>query len=234
MTAGVVWISGASTGIGRALADRFHGAGWTVVVTSRGIAKLRSWTKGRARATAMVCDVRSEAAVRRTAAKIVKTVGVPDVVINNAGVTAFRSLASTSMAEYRAIIDTNLTGPFLIARAIVPLMQRRRSGMLVNILSYAAKAVYTKSSIYAASKAGADMMMRVLRDEVRDDGVRVLNVFPGAVETPMWSASLRTKHAAVMMSPDDIAKAVIQTVELPQRVMPEELVLRPLIGDLRV
>ncbi|MCU0452306.1 MAG: SDR family oxidoreductase [Bacteroidetes bacterium] len=234
MTPGIVWITGASTGIGRALADTFHEAGWTVVVSSRGVAKLRSWSKTRTRAVAIACDVRREASVQKAFAQIVKRTGLPDVVINNAGVTSFRTLTETTTAEYRAIIETNLTGPFLIARAIVPRMQRRRSGMIVNILSYAAKAVYTRSSVYGASKAGADMLMRVLRDEVRHDGIRVLNVFPGAVETPMWPEALRAKYAGQMMPVVEVAQAILQAIQLPPGIMPEELVLRPQIGDLRV
>jgi NAD(P)-dependent dehydrogenase (short-subunit alcohol dehydrogenase family) len=184
--------------------------------------------------TAVACDVRREISVRKAAATILRRVGLPDVVVNNAGVTSFRRLTETTTAEYRAIIETNLTGPFLIARSLVPRMQRRRSGMIVNILSYAAKAVYTRSSVYGASKAGADMLMRVLRDEVRQDGVRVLNVFPGAVETPMWPEALRAKYAGQMMPAADVARAIAQTIQLPSHLMPEELVLRPQIGDLRV
>lgn len=234
MTTGIVWISGASTGIGRGLADAFHAGGWTVVVTARSAAKLRAWTRGRDRSLAFVCDVRKESSVRSALRQIVKRVGVPDVVVNNAGVTSFQTLTATATAEYLDIIGTNLTGPFLIARSVVPLMQRRRSGMIVNILSYAAKAVYARSSVYGASKAGADMLMRVLREEVRNDGVRVLNVFPGAVETPMWPERLRAKYAAQMMPVEDVARAIVQTVQLPATMMPEELVLRPQIGDLRV
>lgn len=234
MTTGLVWISGASTGIGRALADAFHDGGWNVVVTARSAGKLRAWAKGRERATAIVCDVRKEASVRSAANQIVKRHGLPDVVVNNAGVTSFQPLTETTTAVYLDIVGTNLTGPFLVARSIVPLMQRRRSGMIVNILSYAAKAVYTRSSVYGASKAGADMLMRVLREEVRHDGVRVLNVFPGAVETPMWPERLRAKYALQMMPVEDVARAILQTVQLPATMMPEELVLRPQIGDLRV
>lgn len=234
MTTGLVWISGASTGIGRALADQFHDAGWTVVVSSRSIGRLRSWSKGKLRAIDVACDVRREASVKKAVAQIVKRAGLPDVVINNAGVTSFKSLTETTPAEYRDIIDTNLTGPFLIAHAVIPRMRRRRSGMIVNILSFAAKAVYTRSSVYGASKAGADMLMRVLRDEVRNDGLRVLNVFPGAVETPMWPKSLREKYAGQMMPVEDVARAIREVVQWPASMMPEELILRPQMGDLRV
>jgi 3-oxoacyl-[acyl-carrier protein] reductase len=198
------------------------------------VERLRTWARDRDRAAVVVCDVRKEASVRSAVRQIVERIGVPDVVVNNAGITSFRTLTDTTTAEYLDIVATNLTGPFFIARSIVPLMQRRRSGMIVNILSYAAKAVYTRSSVYGASKAGADMLMRVLREEVRADGVRVLNVFPGAVETPMWPKRLRTKYASQMMPAEDVARAIMQTIELPETMMPEELVLRPQIGDLRV
>lgn len=234
MSGGVVWVSGASTGIGAALAGAFHEAGWTVVVSSRSVERLRQWSRRRPGTMTAACDVRRESSVKHTLREIVKRVGLPDVVVNNAGVTSFRSLTETSSSEFRAIVETNLAGPFFVARSIVPHMQKRRSGMIVNILSYAAKAVYTRSSVYGASKAGADMLMRVLREEVRSDGIRILNVFPGAVETPMWPEGLRAKYASQMMPADDVARAILQTIQLPATMMPEELVLRPQIGDLRV
>ena len=76
--------------------------------------------------------------------------------------------------------------------------------------------------------------MRVLREEVRDDGVRIVNVFPGAVDTPMWPDGLREKYAAVMMVPEHVADAVVNVALLPADIMPEEFVLRPQIGDLHI
>ncbi|MEK6649818.1 MAG: SDR family oxidoreductase [Bacteroidota bacterium] len=234
MSGRVVWITGGGTGIGCALAERFHETGWSVAVSSRKGVRLRQWARRRDRTLIVTCNVRRESSVQRAYRQVVKKLGAPEIVVNSAGVTAFKGLTETTVGEYRSIIDTNLTGLFLVARAVVPAMQRRRSGTIVNILSYAAKAVYTKSSIYSASKAGADAMMRVLREEVRADGVRILNVFPGAVETPMWPEHLRQKYAGVMMSAPHVAMAIHHVATLPSDIMPEEFVIRPQIGDLRI
>lgn len=229
-----MWITGGGTGIGRALAERFHETGWRVAVSSRKVVRLRGWARGRDRTLIVACDVRRESSVRRAYRHVLKKLGSPEIVVNNAGVTAFKRLTETTVEEYRSIIDTNLTGLFLVARSVVPSMRRRRSGTIVNILSYAAKTVYTNSSIYSASKAGADAMMRVLRDEVRADGVRVLNVFPGAVQTPMWPKHLRRMHGGVMMSASHVAEAIHHVATLPPDIMPEEFVIRPQMGDLRI
>ena len=179
-------------------------------------------------------DVRNPAAVQRAWRTIRKTVSSVDVLINNAGVTAFKDVIRTTPGTFKDIVDTNLTGPFLTSRAVLPAMRRRKSGVILNILSYAAKTVYTKSGAYAASKAGADMLMRVVREENRDAGIRVVNVFPGAIETPMWSASVRKNHGRKMMSAAELAAVVIGLTSTASTVSVEEIVLRPDVGDLTV
>jgi len=156
------------------------------------------------------------------------------MLVNNAGVTAFKDVIRTGPREFSDIIGTNLLGPYLTTRAVLPSMRRRKRGMIVNILSYAAKTVYTKSGAYAASKAGADMLMRVVREENRDAGIRVVNVFPGATETPMWSPAMRRSHGDAMMRSEDVAEAVFGLTSRSSSTVPEEIVLRPQIGDLTV
>lgn len=230
----VVWITGAGSGIGLALAVRFHRSEWAVAVSSRSATRLKQWGRGKENVVVAPCDVRRETDVRKAYRRILTTCGFPDVVVNAAGVTIFQDLTKTRVPEFREIIDTNLTGPFIVARTVVPAMRKRRSGTIVNILSYAAKTTYTRSGAYAASKAGADALMRVLRNEVRDDGVRVLNVFPGAVDTAMWPKPLRQQYAEVMMTAAHVADLIFTMATAPADIMPEEFVLRPQIGDLRV
>lgn len=106
--------------------------------------------------------------------------------------------------------------------------------MIVNIQSFAAKITYTASSIYAASKSGGVAMMNSLREEVRSRGIKVLNVYPGATDTRMWKPADRRRFADVMMTPQDVARKVVEATHLPESMMVEELVLRPQIGDLTV
>lgn len=230
-----VWITGASSGIGKSLALAFVHAGDVVIATSRSLRplKLLQHELG-VMGEVYACDVRNERAVERVARKVLQRHSKVDILVNNAGVTSFAEFAGTSVKEFDEILDTNLRGLFLTTRAVLPSMIRKRDGLILNILSYAAKTTYTKSAAYSAAKAGAEAMMNVLRAEVRGKGIRVMNIYPGAILTPMWPSRLRKRHAASMMSADDVARLVVQLTEQPKTLHIEELVVRPPQGDLRV
>lgn len=182
----------------------------------------------------MPCDVRRDRDVRNVTRKLSARGIVPDVLVNNAGVTVFKSFRETSAKEFDDILDTNLRGQFLLTKASLSGMIRRRRGVVVNILSMAAKTVYTGSSVYSASKAAGAALMNVVREEVREKGIHVVNVYPGAVLTPMWSAAHRRTFARRMMRPEEIAGLIYEAVTAGPRAMVEELVIRPLQGDLKV
>jgi len=201
----VVLISGAGTGIGEALAQRFARNGYVVAGIGRNAARLRAVKKKvDSRQGIFVpfsCDVRSERSVRSVMKKVSR-LGTIAVLVNNAGVTYFRDFISMRAKEFDNVMDTNVKGMFLLTNAVLPLFVRRRNGLVINILSYAAKTVYTGSSIYSASKSAGAAMMNVLREEIRDKGIKILNVYPGAVITPMWSARNRTRFHRRMMKPE--------------------------------
>lgn len=172
--------------------------------------------------------------MRRAARDARRKVGMPDILIHNAGVTTFKPLLNTSLEEFEGIIDTNLKGMFLLTKEILPAMVRRRAGIIVNVLSLAARVIYTGSSVYSASKAGGAALMNVLREEVRGKGIRIVNVYPGAVATSMWSAAVRKKFSHRMMRPEEIAELVWQVTITSSHTSVEELVIRPRQGDLRI
>jgi len=170
----------------------------------------------------------------RAVERTLSGLGPADILVNNAGVTYFKEFASTTVKEFDYLMETNLRGMFLMTKAVLPSMLKRRKGLVINILSYAAKTVYTGSSIYSASKSAGAAMMRVLREEVRKKGIKVLNVYPGAIETPMWSARNRARFSMRMMQPEEIAEFIVAAAALPASVMLEEVALRPQQGDLRI
>lgn len=231
----IVWITGAGSGLGRALAVAFAHSGDVVIATGRSLRTLKSLRRELGvGGEVFACDVRDERAVDRVARQVFRSHSKVDILVNNAGVTSFAEFASTGVKDFDAILDTNLRGLFLTTRSVLPSMIRRREGLILNILSYAAKTTYTKSAAYSAAKAGAEAMMNVLRAELRGKGVRVLNIYPGAILTPMWPPRLRKQYAASMMSVDDVAKLVVQLTRQPSTLHIEELVVRPPQGDLRV
>jgi NADP-dependent 3-hydroxy acid dehydrogenase YdfG len=157
-----------------------------------------------------------------------------EILVNNAGVTYFKELVSTTANEFDHVMDTNVRGMFLLTKAVLPSFLRRRRGLIINILSFAAKTVYTGSSIYSASKSAGSAMMGVLREEVRDKGIKILNVFPGAVSTPMWGTRNRARFEHRMIHPEEIAEYIVATAALPASMMVEEITLRPQRGDLKI
>jgi len=236
MKQSVVWITGASTGIGKEIADVFSKAGHIVVITARRKSRLVSIASeikfAEREATAFVCNVASERSVQRTARRIREKYGRIDVLINNAGVTAFKSFLETKVWEFDNIINTNLRGTFLCIKTVLPLMIKKRKGQIINILSTAATSVFENSSAYSASKAGILAMTNVIRKEVRKHNIKITNIYPGAVETPMWDSRTRQKFHNRMITPQDIAIIVLQSFEQPKKVLIEDVVIRPIKGDI--
>ncbi|HTY36605.1 MAG TPA: SDR family oxidoreductase [Bacteroidota bacterium] len=233
-----IWITGASSGIGRALAMEYASQGDTVAATARNIDALDSLRadieKGGGRCLPVSCDVTDADKVQQAAGVIVAGIGLPDVLVNNAGVTYFKDFMSTTIGQFDEVVATNLRGLFLVTKSVLPGMLERGSGTILNILSYAAKATYTGSSVYAASKAGAEAMMNVLRAETRGKGIKIINVYPGAVQTPIWHQRHIEKYGHQMMKAAEIAKAIYSLSCQPDSMILEDVVIRPQSGDLQV
>ena len=237
-TSRVVWITGASSGIGRALAEEFALHGDKVAASARSLSNLESLREQIESASGVCkvfqCDVTDSGQVNESAEAITASIGPVDILINNAGVTYFRDFMATTVDQFDQVIATNLRGVFLVTKSVLPSMIDRGSGMILNIISYAAKAVYTGSSVYAASKAGTEAMMNVLRAETRSKGIKIINVHPGAVHTPIWHPKHREKYGHQMMKPDEIAKVLYDLSCQPPSMGIEEIVIRPQVGDLQV
>lgn len=232
----VVWITGASTGIGKETANAFSKAGYIVVVTARRKSRLVNIVSeikfaGR-EAAAFVCNVASERSVHSTAKRIVEKYGKIDCLINNAGVTAFKSFLDTKVYDYDYIMDINLRGAFLCMKSVLKGMIKQKRGHIINILSVAANTVYENSSVYSTSKAGLLALSNSVREEVRKYNIKVTNVLPGAVETAMWDAKSRQKYRARMMTPPEIAQIILQVFEQPNKVLIEDIIIRPVKGDI--
>lgn len=232
----VVWITGASTGIGFELAKVFAKSGYTIIATARRKSRLVSLVNeirfAGHEAYAFVCDVRSERSIISTKKKILEKCGTIDILINNASITAFKSFIDTKPPEFDDIIETNLRGSYLMARTVLPIMMKKKRGHIINILSVAAHTVFTNSSAYAASKAGMLAMFNGLRAEVRKFNIKISNVMPGATDTPMWSPATRQKYSSRMMTPREVAEITIQIANQPKKVVIEDVVIKPIKGDL--
>jgi short-subunit dehydrogenase len=232
----VIWITGASTGIGKEMACAFSKAGYIVVVTGRRKSRLVNLVSeikfaGR-EASAFVCNVASERSVQSTTKRIFEKYGRIDCLINNAGVSVFKNFLDTKVFDYDYVMDINLRGSFLCMKSVLKRMIKLRRGHIINVLSVAATTVLDNSSVYACSKAGLLALSNSVRKEVRKYNIKITNILPGAVETAMWDAKTRQKYKNRMMSPEDVANIALQTFEQPKKVLIEDIVVRPLKGDL--
>ena len=232
----VVWVTGASTGIGKAIAEKFSKEGCIVVVTARRksrLVRIVSEIKFAGReASAFVCNVMSERSVFLTAKRIREKYGTIDLLINNAGATVFKSFLETKTQDYNNVIDTNLKGPFLCMKAVLPQMIKKKHGSIINILSVAASTAFENSAVYSASKAGMSAMANCIRTEVRRYDIKICNIFPGAVDTAMWESKARQRYRNRMMTPADIAEITFDVYNKPKKVVIEDLIVRPVRGDI--
>ena len=154
-----------------------------------------------------------------------------DILINNAGISHENlNVGELSVASWREVIDTNLSGMFYVIRGALPLM--KRGGAIVNNLSIAAKKIFPRSAAYVASKHGALALTTALREELRPRGMRVIAVLPGATDTAIWNQFWPDAPRKKMMRPSTVAQAVANALTLPEQATIEELVILPSAGVL--
>jgi 3-oxoacyl-[acyl-carrier protein] reductase len=230
-----IWITGGSSGIGKAAAKEFARIGNTVFATARRVVELERLSKELKEENLdieiMSCNVASNQNVEQTAKKIF-TSGRIDCLINNAGITSFKSAEANSINEIIDVINTNLLGSIYTIKSVLPKMIEQGYGTIINILSVVTQKVFTKSSVYSASKAGLLAYTNSLREEVRKQNIRIINILPGATETPIWSQEIRKQHGERMMNPEDIAQLLVWIYLQKKNLVTEEIVIRPIQGDL--
>jgi len=228
-----IWVSGASSGIGKAIVNEALAKGLSVVATSRDAKKLQLLSNELNSGTLVVsqCDVSDSKSVEEFYKKTFSSEG-PDALVNSAGITVFKNAAETSIAEVDGIIKTNLLGSVYAIHSVLPSMISKKRGTIINISSVASIKVLKGSSIYSATKAGLLQYSRVLREEVREHNIKVIDVLPGATETPIWDEKVRNRHKDRMMKPEDVAAFVVELLTGSGNMVAEEIVLRPVTGDL--
>lgn len=231
----IVWVTGASSGIGRSISREFNFNAERVAVSARRVEELNKLNSELADASNPFIihplDVSNPSEVEKTVKNISSENNIA-CLVNNAGVTSFSPAADDLLSDIDEIIKTNLLGAIYSIKSVLPGMIENKSGMIINIISVAAIKIFTESSTYAASKAGLLAYTQVLREEVRDKNIRIINILPGATKTPIWPNQALEKFADRMMSPDDLAKFIYHVYSIKSNLVPEEIVIRPVRGDL--
>ncbi len=227
----VAVVTGASRGIGLAIADALLAQGCTVIAVSRGIAGSKNRQPKIANRQRFSCDVRDPRSVATLFAAVKKRFGRVDILVNNAGKAhALRNIQDLPLETWRDVLETNLTGMFLCTHAALPLM--RQGGVIVNNLSVAARGVFPGESAYCASKHGALGFTDTLREEVRGRGIRVISLLPGPTATDIWNQFMPDAPRQKMLSPETVARAVVNAIALPEDAAVEELRIAPVAGNL--
>lgn len=226
----VIAVTGASQGIGAAIARAFASAypGCRLALVARSaanLARVARQCRG-AEAEAFACDVSDAAAVNAMAKAVTRRFGTVDLVVNNAGKYAGGTFLDTDAALFDHMVCANLRSAFLVSRAFAPAMVRRGRGDLLFMSSVAGLGAYPGACAYTAAKFGVTGLAKVLRVELKDTGVRVGCVYPGATVSPSWKGSGANEER--MMPAEDVARAFVAMYGMTRNTVIEDLVLKPL------
>jgi NADP-dependent 3-hydroxy acid dehydrogenase YdfG len=233
----VAVVTGGGSGVGKAVAGLFVQNGATVIIAGRTLAKLQE-TAGEIGAgdklACVPCDVTDAAQCRRLIQAVTEAHGRVDILVNNAGTNLkARTIRELTPEAWDQMIRTNLDGAFYCTKAVLPQMLGRKDGVIVNVVSVAGKrANPLGGAAYVAAKFGMGALGLVLGNEEKDSGVRVSNVYPGEIDTPILNERPRPvtdEQRAVILKPEDVAEAVLFVAALPPRVSVPELVIKPTV-----
>lgn len=231
----VALITGATRGIGLAIARALAAESCNLILTARDAPALARVSRELASAKIKIlshpCDVRDPHSVDALFRSTRQTFKRLDILINNAGIAHPNlPIEKLPLPIWKDVLDTNLTGTFLITQAALAIM--KRGGTIVNNLSIAAARVFPGSAAYNTSKHGALGFTNTLREELRPKGIRVISLLPGATNTDIWTTLWPQAPRRKMMSPTTVAEAVVHAILLPPNATVETLEILPTAGTL--
>jgi NADP-dependent 3-hydroxy acid dehydrogenase YdfG len=230
----VALVTGASRGIGRAIALKFAHEGLAVALTGRDneqldrVAREIMATDGH-KPLIITADLRDVLQIARISQEVLKEWGRIDILVNNAGLGYLKPFLEISTAEIQEMVDVNLRAVFLLTQQVLPAMIKRKSGMIMNIASLAGKNGFKLGTGYAATKWALRGFAQCLLQEVREYDVRVVTLFPGSVETSfgVGGKSPTGTPSQNKIQPEDIAKTAFLAYSMPFRTLLSEIDIRP-------
>ena len=235
MTNGTVAIvTGAGSGVGRAVALWLAREGWEVAAVGRRPEALQETAQlsGHGKVHPCPFDVGDPGTGPAVVQAMVQKFGGVGVLVNSAGTNIpRRGLDVLSIADFRSLVDVNLNGTFHFVHAVLPVMRKRGQGTIVNVVSDAGLIANAKAgAAYVASKFGVTGLTQSINAEERHNGIRATAVFPGDIDTPLLEKRPQPPTAearAKMLQPEDVAACVMLAINLPQRAVIEQLLVRP-------
>ncbi|RMF98638.1 MAG: SDR family oxidoreductase [Acidobacteria bacterium] len=226
----VAFVTGGTKGIGRAIAEELLKVGACVFICSRHIKDVEKTVEellpvGKIRGN--LCDVRNETHVKNALAECEQAFGGLDILVNNAGIGIIgKTVEEMSVDEFRQTLETNLFGVFYFCHYAIPMMRKRGGGYIINISSLAGQNAHPRMAAYNASKFGLNGFSEALMQEVRHDNIKVSYICPGSVNT-YFAGETPSLDNAWQLQPVDIAKIVIDLLQMPDRALPSKIEIRP-------
>ena len=154
-----------------------------------------------------------------------------ELLINNAGIGIFKNITDTSIKDWDNTLNTNLRGSFLMTKMVIDDLKSKKNGKIVFISSVAGLQPYKNSTAYVSSKYGLRGFASALREELREFNIKVITVFPGAVNTPIWNNKNMEELRKDMMKPDDLTETIFHAINAPNNCVTEEITIRRTLGD---
>lgn len=235
----VALITGASSGIGLAIARSFLNEGADLVVVARRSERLQELAdeaqKSGRRCAVVVGDVREEETAVRAVSTAVQQMGQLDILVNNAGIGRYGEFITMSVDDYDAMMDTNMRSTFLFTRNAVPVLLERGKGMIITIASMAGMTGFAREAIYCATKFAEVGFTQALDRELRPRGIKVGVVCPGGVKTEFAIGTGRTEEGVAtsgMLDAEDVAEATLLMATQPPHGRITEIRMRPMVEPL--
>jgi len=219
-------VTGATKGIGRAVASALLEANVAVAICGRNQETVNAAIHGlsaKGRVAGIAADVSKEDDVRNLFEFVDREFGALDILINNAGVGIFASVADMTPDQWRRVIDINLTGSYYCAHQAMARFRRRGSGFVINISSLAARNPFAGGGAYNASKFGLNGFTEAMMLDHRQENVRVCSIMPGSVNTELGMSP----KASWKMAPEDVAEVVMTVLRMPERTLISRVEMRP-------
>jgi NADP-dependent 3-hydroxy acid dehydrogenase YdfG len=235
LTSKTILITGGGSGMGLATAKAFLDEGANVAIAGRDAAKLQEAAKqlgGGGRLLVQVADVSQPEQAKSLVEAVQKKFGHIDVLVNNAGTNLKeRTFRELTPERWQRVVRTNLDGAFYCIHYVLPGMLERKDGVIININSMAGVRANPLGGVaYAASKFGMTALGLGLHAEEKDNGIRVTNIYPGEVDTPILEfrpSPVTDEHRARILKPEDVARAVVFVASQPSHVSIPELMIKP-------
>jgi NAD(P)-dependent dehydrogenase (short-subunit alcohol dehydrogenase family) len=229
LTGKTALVTGATRGIGFAIAQALAGAGATVAICGRSqdgvdqaVRRLTNESKGKV--VGKVADVRASTEVEALFDWLDSEVKGLDVLVNNAGLGIMKSTAELTVEDWRQTIETNLSGAFYCSREALARLKNRAAGYIINIGSLAGKNAFARGAAYNASKFGLAGFSEAMMLDHRYDNVRVTHIMPGSVDTEFGGEAA---GAEWKIAPEDIGKIVLMLLRMPERTLVSQVEVRP-------